>query len=121
MKINQAYFKSKIKALQAEYTDADRVEVIKGKGGRCELCGRREGDIALFGPTHYIKKRIKFKVHIHVHKIISDGVVHKVVLCSFCHASYHLFNRLDSDALFGNRTIGQVANHNARKLGNKTT
>jgi len=110
MKINQAYFKSKIQALRNEYTDADKIEIIKAKDGKCELCGRKEGDLAVFGPSHYIKKRIKFKVHIHIHKIVSHGDIHKIVVCDFCHTSYHLYSRLDPDALFGNKTIRQVAN-----------
>lgn len=109
MKINMGYFKSKIKALREEYTDADKVEIIKSKNGRCELCGRKDGAPYLFGPTHYIKKKILFKVHIHIHKIKSHGLVHKVVICDGCHLSYHLFNRLDPDAIFGKDTVKDIA------------
>lgn len=116
MKINMGYFKSKIKALREEYIDADKIEIIKSKGGRCELCGRKEGDKYVFGPTHYIKKRVLFKVHIHIHKIKSHGDTHTVVICDGCHLSYHLFNRLDSDAKFGDKTIKHVSNSNKDKV-----
>ena len=108
MKINMGYFRSKIKALREEYTDADKVEIIKGHGGKCQLCNAKEGDFKIFGPTHYIKKRVKFKVHIHIHKIKSNGEVHKVTICDCCHLSYHLFNRLDVDAVFGSLTIKHI-------------
>lgn len=108
MKINMGYFKSKIKALREEYTEADKVEIVRSHGGKCQLCNAKEGDTYIFGPTHYIKKRVKFKVHIHIHKIKSHGDVHKVVICDGCHLSYHLFNRLDVDAQFGNRTIKHI-------------
>ena len=115
MKINQAYFKRKIKALREEYTDADKVEIIKSKNGKCELCDRIDGDPYSFGPTHYIKYRILFKVHIHIHKIKSHGEVQKVCICDGCHLSYHLFNRLDSDASFGDKIVGEVAYDNSKK------
>lgn len=109
MKINMSYFKSKVKALRHEYTDADRVEIVKSKDSKCELCGRKNGDKYVFGPTHYVKKKILFKVNIHIHKIKTNGHIQKVVICDGCHLSYHLFNRLDSDALFGGKTIKSVA------------
>ncbi len=109
MKGDMHYFRSKIKALREEYAEPDKAEVIKAKGGKCELCGRKTGDTYVFGPTHYIKRKVLFKVNVHVHKIKSGGHVHKVVICDGCHLSYHLFTRLDPDAVFGGRTIKDVS------------
>ena len=105
MKTNMSYFRSKVAALRKEYSNPDKVSIVHSKGGKCELCGRKEGDKYVFGPTHYIKKHIVFKVHIHIHVIKSGEDTHKVCVCDGCHLSYHLFNRLDHDAMFGNRTI----------------
>lgn len=110
MKITMSYFKGKVNTLRMEYDNPDKVEIIKSKGGKCELCGRVEGDTYIFGPTHYIKKHVKFKVHIHIHVIKAEGVIHKVVTCDGCHLSYHLFNRLDHDALFGSKTLKDTLN-----------
>ena len=115
MRQNMAYFRKKIKILREEYTDADRVEIIKSKGCKCELCGREDGATYLFGPTHYIKLRVKFHVKIHIHKIRYHDVVHKVIICDGCHLSYHLFNRLDMDASFGDKTIKCVADSKSKK------
>ena len=103
------YFKGKIRELRVEYTDLDKADIIKNKGGRCEMCGRKKGDVAVLGPSHYVKKQIVFKVQIHVHKIISDGTKYGIVICDACHVSYHLFNRLDPDAMFGTKSLGAVS------------
>ena len=108
MKSPMHYFKSKIKALRGEYTEPDKARLIKEKNGQCELCRRKSGESAVFGPTHYIKKKILFNVQIHIHKVKSNGVVHKIVICDSCHLSYHLYGRLDSDAMFGDKTVGHV-------------
>ena len=113
--MTMGYFKGKIKALREEYTEADKVEIIRAKGGKCELCGRKDGDSYTFGPTHYIKKRIKFNVHIHIHKIKSHDETHKIVICCGCHTNYHLFTRLDPDAYFGGVKIGDSIYDNSKK------
>lgn len=123
MKSAMQYFKSKIKALRGEYTEPDKARLIKEKDGRCELCQRKAGDPAIFGPTHYIKKKILFEVQIGIHKIRSHGVTHKVVLCDFCHLGYHLYGRLDPDAMFGNLSVSSVRRmpskaHGQRQYGN---
>ena len=112
------YFKGKIRDLRNEYTGSDAKAIVKSKGGKCELCGRKKGDEYVFGPTHYIKKKILFKVDIHIHKIISDGEVYKVVICGGCHASYHLWTKLDGAATFGDKTIDSVRNSKRLPYGN---
>jgi hypothetical protein len=101
-----SYLRDKIIALRKEYSEDDKASIIESKGGRCELCGRKEGDKYIFGPTHYIKKHVILRVHIHIHKLIDGaGNMQKVCICCGCHASYHLFNRLDNDAVFGDRKV----------------
>jgi hypothetical protein len=101
-----SYFKGKVTALRNEYTDPDKKQVIAQRGGKCELCGKEDGEKAVFGPTHYIKRHIIFKTHIHIHVIAYHGQIHKICICDSCHLGYHLFNRLDQDAYLGNRRIG---------------
>ena len=96
------YFKTRIRELQREYKRRDARELIDA-AGKCAMCGRKSGDRFLFGPTNYLKKRISFKVSMQVH--IVDGAAvgdNRVVLCSGCHMSYHLFWRLSEGAELGN-------------------
>ena len=121
-KINQAYFKNKLKILREEYTEPDRAAIIAAKGGKCEICGRRKGDAAVFGPSHYIQKKILFKVDIDVHKMKTEDDKALVCLCNCCHLSLHLFNKLEPEALFGGRTMqsvtDEIARNQKRKLSN---
>ena len=104
-----AYFKRRMRMLRAEYTRADRTKVIAAAGNECSMCERRSGDIFEFGPTHYLKKKIRFKVYIDVHVIEGGPMAGKpVVLCGGCHVSYHLLNRLSEDAEFGGTTISKT-------------
>ena len=104
------YFKTKVKELRTEYKEKDAKAIVRSKGGKCELCGRRTGEVSVFGPTHYVRRRIVFRVKVHIHKIKAGGHISKVVICDSCHLCYHLFARLDPDAVFGDKTIRQVAN-----------
>ena len=109
-KMNMSYFKSKVSVLRNEYTKSDRKQIIAERGGKCEFCGRREGEKSVFGPTHYIKRHIIFKTHIHLHVFVSHGITHKICICDSCHLGYHLFNRLDEDAYLGNIRVGDCLN-----------
>lgn len=98
------YFKRRMRMLRSEYTKADRREVIAAAGNKCPLCDRVEGDIFMFGPTAYLKKKIRFRVYIDIHVIESSSFSNRnVVMCNGCHISYHMFNRLSEDAEFGVR------------------
>lgn len=96
------YFKRRMRMLRSEYTKTDRVAIITAAGARCPLCDRVEGDIFMFGPTAYLKKKIRFKVYLDIHVIEDSALANRnVVMCNGCHMSYHLFNRLAEDAEFG--------------------
>ena len=101
-----AYFKERFKLLNKEYKGKDKTEIFLRAGNKCSLCGSGPGDVSVFGPTHYLRKKIKFKTSLQVHIIegLREDVV-KVVLCSCCHLSYHLFNRLERGADFGGAKI----------------
>lgn len=99
------YIRSKIKSLRAEYRRDDAQQIIKAAGSKCSICGRKDGDNAVFGPTHYLKKQISFKVKVHIHVIHSDDNIIPCVLDDFCHLNYHLFNRLDRHADFGGKKL----------------
>ena len=103
------YFKSKLRALRNEYKKKDRAQVIAAAGGKCPMCHRRAGGIYIFGPTHYLKQKIKFKVELDIH-VIESAIqgTHPVVMCNGCHLSYHLFNRLSEDAKMGNKRLSQT-------------
>lgn len=102
------YIKKKIRSLRGEYKRPDGKSIISKAGGKCSLCNRGNGETYLFGPTHYLKKQISFKVHIHIHSIAADNNVYPIVICDGCHLAYHLFNRLDPSADFGGKTIKNV-------------
>lgn len=103
------YFKSKLRAISREYTKKDRDAIIAAAGNKCPMCGRKNGDIFLFGPTNYLKQQIKFVVKMDIHVIDSSVMGQKlVVLCSGCHLSYHLFNRLGEEAMMGDRKLGDT-------------
>ena len=103
------YIKKKIRALRGEYKGKDADRIIKEAGNKCCLCSKKNGEIGVFGPTHYLKKQISFKVRIHIHVIAAENVVHPVVFCDCCHLGYHLFNRLDPSADFGGKLIKHVS------------
>ena len=101
------YFRTRMKLLRQEYKAKDRRQIIKD-AGKCSMCERVHGDDFLFGPTHYIKKRIRFKVRLDVHVI--EGMPkpnNRIVICDGCHISYHLFNRLEEEAEFGNTKLSE--------------
>jgi hypothetical protein len=103
------YFKTKIKTLRWEYNGKDRKSIIAKSGNKCSMCGRIPGDVFMFGPTHYIRKKIRFKVRMDVHIIEGmPGDKNKIVLCDGCHMSYHWFNRLSEDAEFGNKKLNET-------------
>lgn len=98
------YFKRRMRMLRSEYTRTDRKAIIAAAGSKCPLCDRKEGDEFMFGPTAYLKKRIRFKVYLDIHVIEGSSFLNRnVVMCNGCHMSYHLFNRLAEDAEFGIR------------------
>ena len=99
------YIQGKIKSLRNEYRKKDGPKILKAAGHKCSICGKKDGEIYVFGPTHYLKKQISFKVKIHIHAIYVEGEILPVVLCDGCHLSYHLFNRLDRHANFGGKTL----------------
>lgn len=103
------YFKGKLKAISREYTKRDRDSVIAAAGGVCPMCDRKDGDIFIFGPTNYLKQQIKFYVRMDIHVIEGGGMGSKlVVICSGCHLSYHLFNRLGEEAVMGDKKLGET-------------
>lgn len=113
------YIKSKLKSIRREYKGADAKKIISAAGCKCSLCGRKNGARALFGPTHYLKKQIIFRVGIHIHCIMWENVVYPVVICDACHLGYHLWNRLDMYANFGGMTLNSTLNRPARKTGRR--
>jgi len=104
-----SYFKSKLKAIGREYIRRDRDTVISAAGGKCTMCGRKAGDYFTFGPTNYLKQQIKFKVNIDIHVIDGSGMGRQlIVICSGCHLSYHLFNRLSENADMGGKRLSDT-------------
>lgn len=100
------YFQVKLSAISREYRRKDRDHIIRAAGNRCAICGRKPGDEFLFGPTQYIKRRIRFPVTMDIHVVEGGGKKPvNVVLCSGDHLSYHLFNRLHEDAEFGPKRL----------------
>lgn len=103
------YFKSKLSAISREYTKRDRAAIIAAAGNKCTMCDRKHGDEFLFGPTNYLKQQIRFKVYMDIHVIESSMLGRKlVVLCSGCHLSYHLFNRLSESADMGGQRLSNT-------------
>lgn len=119
IKVKQAYFKNKLKILREEYTEPDRATIIVAKGSKCEICGRRKGDAAVFGPSHYLQHKILFKVDIDVHKMMTESDTCLCVLCTACHLGYHLYNRLEPEAQFGGRTMQSVTDEIAKNQNRK--
>jgi hypothetical protein len=113
------YFKSKIGAMRREYRGREKERIIATVGSKCQICGRKNGDIFLFGPTKYIKKQIRFKVKVDIHVI--DGGDREapfyLVICDGCHLSYHLFNRLREDAEFGGKKLADTLYKRCTKCG----
>lgn len=106
-----SYFKNRMNTLRDEYKKSDKSSFLAAAGGVCPMpmCRRQTGDEYTFGPTRYLKKRIKFRVTMHVHVI--DGAIvggDKTVMCSGCHMSYHHFNRLSEEAEMGGKQLGKV-------------
>lgn len=102
------YFKKRLGEISNEYKGRDKQEIINA-AGQCSLCRKKPGDEALVGPTHYLKKKIRITVSLHVHMV--DGATigdKRVVLCSACHMSWHLLGRLNEDAQMGNKRLGQT-------------
>jgi hypothetical protein len=110
------YFKNRMRILRSEYTAPDREEFIASMGGKCSLCSRKNGDAALFGPTHYLKKKLRFKVYMDIH-VIEGGPAkdRRVVLCSFCHSGYHLMNRLSENAILGGKSLSSTIYKRCRR------
>jgi hypothetical protein len=103
------YLKGKLRAIGREYMKKDREQIIAASGNKCTICSRKNGDEFLFGPTNYLKQQIKFKVCIEIHVIDgSNNGRHLIVLCSGCHLSYHLFNRLSESADMGGQKLSQT-------------
>lgn len=103
------YLKSKLRAISREYTRRNRDEIIAAAGNKCPMCGRKNGDKFLFGPTNYLKQQIKFSVVMDIHVI--DGLESGqklLVICNGCHLSYHLFNRLSEDAAMGGKKLSDT-------------
>lgn len=97
-----SYFRTRMRQLRSEYLESDRGDVIAAAGSECSICHRKKGDEFLFGPTNYLKKKIRFLVYIDIHVI--EGGQHgrnTVVMCNGCHMSYHLFTRLTEEAEMG--------------------
>jgi hypothetical protein len=111
-----SYFRERMRLLRGEYTAKDRDTVISAAGGRCSLCGRKSGDEAIFGPTNYLKKRLRFWVYIDIH-VIEGGESNRknVIMCNFCHITYHLWNRLSESADFGGKSADQTVYQRCRK------
>ena len=105
---DHVYLKKKMRALRNECTGAELKAAILQHGNKCLMCGRTDGERYVFGPTKYVKSKLSFKVKIHIHMIKSDGTRYAMPICCGCHLSYHLFNRLDSDAMFGNKSLTQT-------------
>lgn len=114
---DMSYFRNRMRQLRSEYVSADRSKLIKAAGGKCSLCSRRAGDEFIFGPTHYLKKRLKFRVYIDVHVIEGWRSWAPVVMCCACHMSYHLFNRLSEDAKFGSKSMSETVYKRCRTCG----
>lgn len=103
------YLKSKLKAISREYTRKDREAIIAAAGPKCPMCGRKNGDTFLFGPTNYLKQQIKFVVKMDIHVIEGGNIGQRlVVICNGCHLSYHLFNRLGEDASMGDKKLSDT-------------
>lgn len=110
------YFKSKLRAISREYMKRDRDLIIAQAGGKCTMCERKHGDMFLFGPTNYLKQQIRFAVRMDIHVIDSSISGKKlVVLCSGCHLSYHLFNRLSEGASLGDKKLSDTLYQRCRR------
>ena len=112
-----SYFKNRMRELDREYKGKDKQIRIES-AGECAMCGRKVGAKFLFGPTHYLKNKIKFKVGLDIHVV--DGATmgeNKVVLCDGCHMSYHLFNRLEEHAKIGTKTLGETLYKRCKRCG----
>jgi hypothetical protein len=110
-----SYFNTRLKQLRQEYKGTDKKKLVAAAGGKCQMCDRKNGDEFLFGPTHYLKRRLKFKVNIHIHVIKTASTTYNMVICDGCHMSYHLFNRLNEEAQFGNLSLSQTTYKRCRK------
>jgi len=115
-----SYFKTRMRQLRGEYTGHDRQAIIAAAGNKCSICSRVKGDEYTFGPTHYLKKKLLFKVYLDIHVIEGGTPSGKVVLCVGCHMSYHLFNRLSEDAEFGNQSVAETSFKRCRKCAELT-
>lgn len=103
-----SYFKTRIRQLRQEYRKKDRDAIIAA-AGKCQMCERKDGDVFLFGPTHYLKKKIRFTVRLDIHVLDSTGGPKSyIVICDGCHCSYHLFNRLSEAAEFGTKKLSDT-------------
>jgi hypothetical protein len=102
------YIKNKIRLLRAEYKGTDAKKILDEAGHKCAICGRKDGEVYLFGPTLYLKKQLQFKVKIHIHVIRCEKKSIPVVFCDGCHLSYHLFNRLGPGAKFGRKALNKT-------------
>lgn len=104
------YIKKRLNLMRKEGNDKANKQKID-KNTRCSLCGKKYGDKCTFGPTNYLKYAITFFVSIHFHRIV-DLVTKKIYIpiCDGCHLSYHLFERLEDIAEFGNLKKGDVQN-----------
>jgi hypothetical protein len=116
-----SYFKNRMRQLRGEYVANDRQAIIMAAGSKCAICGRVKGDEYTFGPTHYLKKKLLFKVYIDIHVIEGSVAAGKnVVLCCGCHMGYHLFNRLSEDADFGNQLVSETSFKRCKKCAELT-
>ena len=112
------YFQSKLSAIRREYRRRDRDQIIHAAGNKCSVCGRKPGEEVLFGPTQYIKRRVRFKVKMDIHVIEGGGKKPiNVTICDGCHLSYHLFNRLHEDAEFGPKRLKDTLYKRCKKCG----
>jgi len=108
-KESMSYFRRRMRMLRSEYTRPDRLAIIAAAGNKCSMCDRVDGDVFDFGPTAYLKKKIRFRFYIDIHVIEGSSFSNRnVVACSGCHMSYHLFNRLAEDAEFGGKKVSDV-------------
>jgi len=110
------YFRSKLRELTRECSGKERATLIDDAPIKCQMCDRKVGDTFMFGPTRYLKRRIKFHVAMDVHVVdgFHDGD-NKVVICNGCHISYHWLNRLQESAELGGKKLSDTIYKRCRK------
>jgi hypothetical protein len=112
------YFRSKLRELTNECRGKERAALLATAPRCCPMCDREKGDPFMFGPTRYLKRRIKFSVSMDVHVVEGSTFANnKVVICNGCHISYHWLNRLQESAELGGKKLADTVYKRCRKCG----